>query len=257
LAQLTKKQGKLVGRRIGHVVLGFLLFQRLDQYYEVNMAHTTEFPFTTGPVSRPVDVMRLLAKGGLPLQLARSVVERLATADMKGRYYHERDSLYIEIAPGPSAETRAVAHSLKVDLDADGNIIGFDIDNASRLGALLRDFVASGATVEDLARAWASLDRKRNEFDKEKGPGASAAAHRYYLAYLAEAEEILRRAANYARERSSMPSSPADAATAPALPEPGGVAATGSSPANPATAPALPAETNEPGPAGGLGVEGS
>jgi uncharacterized protein YuzE len=67
------------------------------------------------------------------------VVERLATAHMKGRYSHETDSVCIDISSGPSAETREVANGLKVDLDADGNVIGFDIDNASPLGALLRD----------------------------------------------------------------------------------------------------------------------
>jgi hypothetical protein len=88
------------------------------------------------------------------------------------------------------------------------NIIGFDIDNASRLGAALRDFIACGATVDDLARAWASMDDARDEFDKEQGLGASEAAHGHYLGYLAEAEEILRRAAKCARKRSSVSSSP-------------------------------------------------
>jgi len=170
----------------------------------------TEFRLVNRPISRPVDLIRLLAKGGLPLTMARSVVERLATADIKGRYFHETDSVYIEIAPGPSTATHAVANGLNVDLDAGGNVIGFDVDNASRLGALLRDFIASGATVEDLARAWASLDHKQDEFDKEKGLGALEAAHGHHLGYLAETEEILRRAAKYARERSAIsPSSPA------------------------------------------------
>src|SRR5258706_12521992 len=61
---------------------------------------------------------------------------------------------------------------------------------------------------EDLARAWASLGDTRDEFDKEKGLGASEAAHGDYLGYLAETEEILRRAVKYARERSSVSSSP-------------------------------------------------
>ena len=133
------------------------------------MARTTEFPLVNRPIPRPVEVIRLLAKGGLPLKIARSVVERLATTNIKGLYYRETDRVHIEIASGPSAETREVSNGLNVDLDGDGNVIGFDIDNASRLGALLRDFIASGATIEDLARAWASLDGKRDEFDKEKG----------------------------------------------------------------------------------------
>jgi uncharacterized protein YuzE len=174
---------------------------------------TTEFPLVNRPIPRPVDIIRLLAEGGLPLTVARSVVERLAMMNVKGRYYHETNNVYIEIATGPRAGTRAVASGLKVDLDADGKVIGFDVDNASRLGALLRDFIASAATVEDLARAWASLDGKRKELDKAKGRGASEAAGDDYLGYLAEIEEILHRAANFARERSSgSPSAPAGAA---------------------------------------------
>jgi uncharacterized protein YuzE len=171
------------------------------------MAHATEFTIVKRHIPRPVEVIRLLAKGGLPLKIARSVLERLATTDIRGRYFHETDSVYIEIAQGPSAAVRKVANGLNVDLDADDNIIGFDLDNASHLGALLRDFIASGAMVEDLARAWASLGDARDEFDKEKGQGAPEAAPGHYLGYLAETEEILRRAVKYARERRSVSSS--------------------------------------------------
>jgi uncharacterized protein YuzE len=171
------------------------------------IAHATEFTFVKRQIPRPVEVIRLLAKGGLPLKIARSVLELLATTDIKGRYFHETDSVYIEIARGPCAAVRAVANGLQVALDADDKVIGFDIDNASRLGALLRDFVASGAMVEDLARAWASLGDTRDEFDKEKAPGAPEAAYGDYLGYLAETEEILLRAVKYARERSSVSSS--------------------------------------------------
>jgi uncharacterized protein YuzE len=172
----------------------------------IEMAHTTEFPLVDGPISRPVDIIRLLVKGGLPLKMARFVVERLAVADIKGRYYHETDRLYIEIAPGPSAETREVASGLNIDLDAQGNVIGFDVDNSLRLGALLRDFVASSATVEDLARAWASRDVNPEELGEEKGLLPLEVAHSHYLGHLAEAEEILRRAVKYARERNPISS---------------------------------------------------
>jgi uncharacterized protein YuzE len=173
--------------------------------------HATEFALFDRPLPRPVDIMRLLAKGGLPLTMARSVVERIATRNIKARYYHESNRVYIEIAPEPSAETREAANGLNVDLDADGNVIGFDIDNASRLGALLRDFIASGATVEDLARAWASPHDTREEFNKEKGLTGSEAARGNDLGYLGDIEEILQRAAKYARERKfASPSSPAD-----------------------------------------------
>ena len=51
---------------------------------------------------------------------------------MKLHYYPETDSLYIELKPGPGAETREVSDGLNVDLDALGGVVGFDIDHASQ-----------------------------------------------------------------------------------------------------------------------------
>jgi uncharacterized protein YuzE len=51
---------------------------------------------------------------------------------MKLHYYPETDSLYIELNSAPGAETREVAEGVNVDLDAAGNVVGFDIDRASR-----------------------------------------------------------------------------------------------------------------------------
>jgi uncharacterized protein YuzE len=51
---------------------------------------------------------------------------------VKLHYYPETDSLYIELKPEPGAEVREVADGLNVDIDADGNVVGFDIDLASR-----------------------------------------------------------------------------------------------------------------------------
>ena len=51
---------------------------------------------------------------------------------MKLSYYPETDSLYIELQDGPGTETREVANGLVVDLDAKGDVVGFDIDGASR-----------------------------------------------------------------------------------------------------------------------------
>jgi len=50
---------------------------------------------------------------------------------MKFHYYPETDSLYIELKANPGAEVREVADGLNVDLDAAGNVVGFDIDHAS------------------------------------------------------------------------------------------------------------------------------
>jgi uncharacterized protein YuzE len=52
---------------------------------------------------------------------------------MKLHYFPETDSLYIELKSGPGVETREVAEGLNVDFDDAGAVVGFDIDNASRL----------------------------------------------------------------------------------------------------------------------------
>jgi uncharacterized protein YuzE len=51
---------------------------------------------------------------------------------MKLHYYPETDSLYIELKSAPGAETREIVEGLVVDLDANGDVVGFDIDHASR-----------------------------------------------------------------------------------------------------------------------------
>jgi uncharacterized protein YuzE len=51
---------------------------------------------------------------------------------VKLHYYPETDSLYIELRAEPGAEVREITEGLNLDLSATGEIIGFDIDNASR-----------------------------------------------------------------------------------------------------------------------------
>jgi uncharacterized protein YuzE len=51
---------------------------------------------------------------------------------MKLHYYPETDSLYIELRGTPGTETREVVEGLVVDLDENGDVVGFDIDHASR-----------------------------------------------------------------------------------------------------------------------------
>ena len=50
---------------------------------------------------------------------------------MKMHYYPDTDSLYVEFKSEPSVETREVADGLNVDLDAHGDVVGFDIDHAA------------------------------------------------------------------------------------------------------------------------------
>jgi uncharacterized protein YuzE len=51
---------------------------------------------------------------------------------MKLHYYPETDSLYIELKEGPGAEAREIVEGLVADFDAEGNVVGIDIDHASR-----------------------------------------------------------------------------------------------------------------------------
>ncbi|MGJ0532925.1 DUF2283 domain-containing protein [Methylocystis sp. FS] len=51
---------------------------------------------------------------------------------MKLHYYPETDSLYIELKSGPGTETREVVSGLNVDIDASGDVVGLDIDHASK-----------------------------------------------------------------------------------------------------------------------------
>jgi uncharacterized protein YuzE len=50
---------------------------------------------------------------------------------MKLHYYPETDSLYIELAKSAGVETREVVEGVKVDIGADGAVVGIDIDGAS------------------------------------------------------------------------------------------------------------------------------
>ena len=50
---------------------------------------------------------------------------------MKLHYYPETDSLYIELKTAPGAETIEIVEGLHVDLDQNGDVVGFDIDHAS------------------------------------------------------------------------------------------------------------------------------
>ena len=50
---------------------------------------------------------------------------------MKLHYYPETDSLYIELKDVPGTQTREIVEGLIVDLDANGDVVGFDIDHAS------------------------------------------------------------------------------------------------------------------------------
>ena len=51
---------------------------------------------------------------------------------MRVNYYPETDSLYIDLSSNLSVESREVSDGVVLDYDADGNLVGIDIDQASQ-----------------------------------------------------------------------------------------------------------------------------
>ena len=47
-------------------------------------------------------------------------------------YYPDTDSLYIDLSSKESTNSNEVSEGVIIDYDKDGNIVGIDIDNASR-----------------------------------------------------------------------------------------------------------------------------
>jgi uncharacterized protein YuzE len=50
---------------------------------------------------------------------------------MKLNYFAETDSLYIDLSERPSASSKEISEGVVLDYDAQGNLVGIDIDNAS------------------------------------------------------------------------------------------------------------------------------
>lgn len=50
---------------------------------------------------------------------------------MKLHYYPDTDSLYVEFRNEPGEQTLEVTDGLQVDINAAGEVVGFDIDRAS------------------------------------------------------------------------------------------------------------------------------
>ena len=51
---------------------------------------------------------------------------------MKLAYHADTDSLYIDLSEHPSVESREVSEGVVLDYDVDGQLVGIDIDNASK-----------------------------------------------------------------------------------------------------------------------------
>lgn len=51
---------------------------------------------------------------------------------MKLNYYPDTDSLYIDLSEKESAESKEISGGIVLDFDSEGNLVGIDIDNASK-----------------------------------------------------------------------------------------------------------------------------
>lgn len=52
---------------------------------------------------------------------------------MKLNYYPETDSLYIDMSEKTSVDSKVISDGVVLDYDQDGNLVGIDLDNASRI----------------------------------------------------------------------------------------------------------------------------
>lgn len=57
---------------------------------------------------------------------------------MRFHYYPDTDSLYIDLSEKASADSREVADGVVLDFDAEGHLVGIDIDHASKVVNLSR-----------------------------------------------------------------------------------------------------------------------
>ncbi|HPD57580.1 MAG TPA: DUF2283 domain-containing protein [Smithellaceae bacterium] len=62
---------------------------------------------------------------------------------MRLNYYPETDSLYIDLSENKSAESKEISEGVVLDYDAEGNLVGIDIDNASKK-IQLKELILSG-----------------------------------------------------------------------------------------------------------------
>ncbi len=72
---------------------------------------------------------------------------------MKLNYYPETDSLYIDLSEKTSADSVEISEGVVVDYDSDGNIVGIDIDNASKKIALEQLLINKLPFQQEILRA--------------------------------------------------------------------------------------------------------
>jgi len=68
---------------------------------------------------------------------------------MKVKYYKDTDSLYIDLSEKSSKESLEVAQGIVIDFDENNNIVGVDINNASKI-LVLSEFEVSNFPLKKL-----------------------------------------------------------------------------------------------------------
>lgn len=66
---------------------------------------------------------------------------------------------------------------------------------------IIREFLDKKTTIEDIARAIASMDGKRDQFDACKADNDREEHEGFYEGYMQDARELLARASTYAWHR--------------------------------------------------------
>ena len=67
---------------------------------------------------------------------------------MKLKYYPDTDSLYIDLTGKASVDSREISEGVVLDYDEKGNIVGIDIDNASKK-VELKELLVSRVPIEE------------------------------------------------------------------------------------------------------------
>lgn len=66
---------------------------------------------------------------------------------MKLDYYPDTDSLYIDLSSKTSVDSREISPGIVLDYDSNGDLVGIDIDNASKK-LDLKDLIISHIPAE-------------------------------------------------------------------------------------------------------------
>ncbi len=80
---------------------------------------------------------------------------------MKLRYYQQTNTLYIEFKDGPTSDTNVLVEGLVADFDANGQVIGLEIDNWEGVDLAdveLEGFPAPAKTIPRDASAPATIE---------------------------------------------------------------------------------------------------